>query len=392
MRPLFGREREISVLDKLIDGVSDHGTALLVHGEAGAGKSALLAAASARAKAQGMRVLTAAGVQAETQLPFAGLRQLLRPILHEANALPPPQRDALQAAFGMTDDPAPALFLIALATLELLAGAAEHAPVLVIAEDAQWLDGSTCDALAFVARRVESEPIVLLLVLSEGTESALAEAGIPDLHVEQLDDAAAGDLLHAHAPDLAPTVRERLLEEAAGNPLALLELPAALKAEQLGGAAPLARRAVSGHPTRAISSRHRNCRSPRWPPRGSPTARSGSDCISRIAPSDPISIACSRSWGSRRAPSCMRRSPVSACRRREPTNGVYVSNWLRSFSLSTRRSRQICSHLTEAKPPLFPVHFHRVQIIVVGSLAAPIGRVRGEGESCGAHPCRYREL
>jgi AAA ATPase domain len=376
MQSLFGREREIGVLAELIDGVHDHGAALPLHGEAGAGKSALLDAASDRAKAQGILVLTAIGVQAETQLPFAGLHQLLRPILNEVNALPTPQRNALQAAFGMTNAPAP-----------------ERAPVLVIVEDAQWLDGSTADALAFVARRVESDPLVLLIAIRDEVESALAEAGPQDLRVEHLDDAAAGALLDAHTPDLAPTVRERLLEDAAGNPLALIELPTALKAGQLGGAAPLARRAVPGHPRRAISSRHRNCRSPRWPPRGSPTARSGSACISRIAPSDPISIACFRSWGSRRARSCTRRSPVSACRhRRLKKRAAFPVHCFRSLFSSTATHWESCSHLTEAKPPPSPVHFPQVQVVVVGPLAAPIGRVRGEGVSCGAHPCRYREL
>ncbi len=247
MHSLFGRDREIRVLDDLIDGVNERGAALVVRGEAGIGKSALLASASARAKARGMLVLTATGVEAETHLPFAGLHQLLRPLLGEVGELPASQRDTLLAAFGMTVAQAhapaqgqgPELFLIALATLELLAGAAERAPVLVIAEDAQWLDGATSDVLAFVARRAESDPLVLLMAIRDGTESALAAVGLPELRVEQLDKVAAGALLDAHAPGLTAPVRERLLEDAAGNPLALLELPTALKAEQLGGSMPL---------------------------------------------------------------------------------------------------------------------------------------------------------
>jgi DNA-binding CsgD family transcriptional regulator len=185
----------------------------------------------------------------ESHLPFAGLHQLLHPILDHTNALPTPQRDALYAAFGMSDlsdapdgsrdASTPNIFLIALATLELLSSAAERAPLLVIAEDAQWLDGSTVDVLAFVARRLESDPIVLLLAIRDGGESALAATDLPQLPVERLDGAAAGALLDAQAAVLAPEVRERLLEEAAGNPLALLELPAALQAEQLGGNIPL---------------------------------------------------------------------------------------------------------------------------------------------------------
>jgi DNA-binding CsgD family transcriptional regulator len=245
MQPLLGRAHEIRALDGLLDGVTERGAALVVRGEAGVGKSALLAAASARAKARGMLVLTATGAEAEIRLPFAGLHQLLRPLLGEVSELPDTQRDALLAAFGMTLAPThapgsgPELFLIALATLELLAGAAERAPVLVVAEDAQWLDGATGDVLAFVARRVASDPLILLLAIRAGTESVLAAGGLPELHVDRLDDEAAGALLDAHTPGLTASVRERLLEDAAGNPLALLELPAALKAEHLAGSIPL---------------------------------------------------------------------------------------------------------------------------------------------------------
>jgi hypothetical protein len=243
MEALIGREREIVALTDLFDGVNNHDAALLVRGAAGVGKSALLTWSSAQARLQGMRVLTASGVQMESQLPFAGLHQLLHPLLNHADELPTPQREALHAAFGKStsaaDGPAPNLFLIALATLELLADAAEQVPLLVVVEDAQWLDGSTTDTLAFVARRLEVEPIILLIAVREATECALAEAGLAELHVDALNEVAASALLETRMSALAPFVRERLLEEAAGNPLALLELPAALKATQLGGTEPL---------------------------------------------------------------------------------------------------------------------------------------------------------
>lgn len=182
-----------------------------------------------------MQVLSCTGVQCEAHLPFAGLHQLVRPILDGADGLPAPQRAALLAAFGMAEVAAPEFFLIALAVLDLLADAAARVPLLV-AEDVQWLDHSTCDVLAFVARRLGSEPIVLLLAVRDGYEGPLnEEAGLPDLRLEGLDDASAGALLDAHAPELARAVRERLLEEAAGNPLALVELPAALGSEELAG-------------------------------------------------------------------------------------------------------------------------------------------------------------
>ncbi len=234
---LVGREREVGVLDELVGRVGERGGALVVRGEAGIGKSALLAAATTRARDRGMPVLTATGVQSEAHLPFAGLHQLLRPILAATDDLPARQRIALLAAFGMADAAAPDLFLIALAALELLADTAAGAPLLLSVEDAQWLDRPTGDVLAFVARRLESEPIVLLASIREGYESPLVEAGLAELRLEGLDQAAAGELLDAHAPRLGRGVRERLLDEAAGNPLALTELPAALGADQLGGGA-----------------------------------------------------------------------------------------------------------------------------------------------------------
>jgi DNA-binding CsgD family transcriptional regulator len=232
---LVGRERELGVLNALVDGVGDRGGALVVCGEPGIGKSALLAMANRRATDRGMLALTAAGVQSKTHLPFAGLHQLLRPILTGAEGLPERQRVALLAAFGMTDVVAPDLFLIALAALELLADTAARSPLLLIVEDAQWLDRPSGDVLAFVARRLESEPIVLLAAVREGHASALGKAGLPELRLEGLEEPAAAALLAANAPALAPGVRERLLAEAADNPLALLELPGALGSDQLCG-------------------------------------------------------------------------------------------------------------------------------------------------------------
>jgi DNA-binding CsgD family transcriptional regulator len=178
-------------------------------------------------------------VQSEAHLPFAGLHQLLRPVLAGADELPARQRAALLSAFGMAGQDATELFLIALAALDLLADVAVRSPLLLIAEDGQWLDRPTCDVLAFVARRLEAEPIVLLAAAREGHDSLFMQAGLPELRVRGLDDAAAGVLLDAHALNLAGSVRKRLLAEAGGNPLALIELPAALGSGQLGGSSPL---------------------------------------------------------------------------------------------------------------------------------------------------------
>ena len=225
---LVGRDQETQLIADLLSGLHERGASLMVRGEAGIGKSALLHAACQIATDAGLQVLTAIGVQSETNLPFAGLQQLLRPALSQLGELPQLQRDAMSAAFGISDVAVPDPFLTALATLELLSATARQAPVVVIVEDAQWLDRPTIDALAFVARRVESDPIVMLASLREGYESSLLEAGLPELHLKGLTEPAAVELLNTHFPDVAPVVRRRLLDEAQGNPLALLELPVAL--------------------------------------------------------------------------------------------------------------------------------------------------------------------
>jgi len=231
---LFGRERELAVLAELTGRPGGGaGGALVVRGEAGIGKSALLAAVTAGAAGQGMRVLSAAGVQSEAQIPFAGLHQLLRPVLHLAEALPPRQRAALLAAFGMAEETAPELFLIGLAALEVIGDTAGTSPVLLVVEDAQWLDGPSCAVLAFVARRLAADPAVMLVAVRDGQQSPFDDAGLAELRLAGLDDDAAGALLDAHAPGLEPVPRERILAEAAGNPLALVELPAALRSPRL---------------------------------------------------------------------------------------------------------------------------------------------------------------
>jgi hypothetical protein len=225
--PVIGREEETGVLHDLVDGVAERGGVLVVRGDAGIGKSTLLAAAARRALHRGMVCLTASGVQSEAHLPFAGLHQLLHTFLGRRNELPPRQRAALEAAFGMTDAAPPDLLLIALATLDLLSDAAARTPLLLIAEDAQWLDRPTTAVLAFLARRLEVDPIVLLIALHDGTDDPFEAATLPVLRVEPLDEEAAAALLDRNIQDLTPAVRARLLREAAGNPLALVELPVA---------------------------------------------------------------------------------------------------------------------------------------------------------------------
>jgi DNA-binding CsgD family transcriptional regulator len=232
--PLVGRREELRVLEELLESGRDHGGGVLVRGEAGIGKTELLAAANATARGRGYQVLSTVGLESESHLPFAGLHRLLRPLLDTASRLPGPQRSALLAAFGMAEPAAPGPFLIGLATLNLLSHAATAAPLLILVDDAQWLDAATCQVLAFVARRLESDPVVMVAVERHGQATALGDAGLAELEVGALADADAAALLDARAPILAPAERARMLATAAGNPLALVELPVARHGAKLG--------------------------------------------------------------------------------------------------------------------------------------------------------------
>src|SRR5215469_9429161 len=230
---LLGRESELDVLNQLLDGVYRGGGSLEVTGGPGVGKSALLGEAAARAADHGMLVLRVTGVQSEAWLAFAGLHYLLRPILGHLDQLAAPQRHAIQTAFGLSDGPAPDMFLTALAVLDLLAESAAQAPVLAVADDVQWRDRPTRDVLAFVARGLEFEPVLLVTAVRDGDESP-PESELPALRLEALPEPAAAALLEARAPGLPEDVRARLLDEAAGNPLALVELPIAYGAPGKG--------------------------------------------------------------------------------------------------------------------------------------------------------------
>jgi DNA-binding CsgD family transcriptional regulator len=241
--PLVGREEEQRLLEALLDTVTDRGQALVLRGEAGIGKSRLLAEAARMAHDRGMIVLTTTGVQSEAHLPFAGLHQLLRSVRGRARDLPSVQRTALDAAFGATDVAAPEHFRIAMAALDLLSEVAAEAPLLLVADDTQWLDRPTAEALAFIARRIESDPILLLAAARTGYASVLGVSGVPEHDLAAFNDTAAAVLLDAATPGLPTAKRTRVLREAAGNPLALIELPAAVKDDAWTlGAVPLTAR------------------------------------------------------------------------------------------------------------------------------------------------------
>jgi len=226
---LVGRDSELAVLAGMIDQIGDRGGSILVLGDAGVGKSSLLAATADHGRAAGLQVLEATGVESEAQLPFAGLHQLLRPVLGSLTELPAVQRHAIEAALGAESAAPPERFMIALAALNLLADAAASTPVLVLVDDVQWLDRPTQEVLAFVARRISADPIVLAAAARSADDVPLAAAGLAELHIGELDEDSARSLLAAHAGDLDGADRERILTEAEGNPLALIELPAALR-------------------------------------------------------------------------------------------------------------------------------------------------------------------
>ncbi|MEJ1961465.1 MAG: ATP-binding protein [Gammaproteobacteria bacterium] len=197
-RRLYGREADVALVNGLIDRVRDCGGALMIGGEPGLGKSALLEAGRDHAARCGMRVLYLCGVTSETHLPFGVLQQAIGPILKGAGTLPGRQRAALQAAFGLSDEAvAPDLFLVALATLTLLTAIAASKPILLVADDVQWLDQSSRDVLAFIARRLSSDPIVLLMATRNTAEDALAFPNVPRHQLSKLDASASECLLAA---------------------------------------------------------------------------------------------------------------------------------------------------------------------------------------------------
>jgi hypothetical protein len=229
---LLGRERECAAVDGLLeDARAGTGGALVVRGEAGIGKSVLLG--YARRCAAQMMVLSAGGVQAESELAFAGLHELLRPVLRYLGELPDIQSRALAGALGLAPSPGADRLLISAAVLGLLAAAAEDRPVLCVVDDAQWVDRPSADALVFTARRLRAEPIAILFGAREGQVSRFEAAGLSEFVLTGLSRQSAAAVLATSVRKVVPSVRDRLLAEAGGNPLALLELPQGLSAEQL---------------------------------------------------------------------------------------------------------------------------------------------------------------
>lgn len=236
---LHGRDAERALVAELLDSARDsQSSVLVVRGDPGVGKTALLE--DARGQATDMHVLTARGVESESELPFAAAHQLLGPILERIREIPAPQASALGAALGLNEGHASERFLVFAGCLSLLAAAAEERPVLCIVDDAQWLDAASADAMQFVARRLSAEGIAVLVGAREAEHGYFEARGLPSLTLGGLDGEAAAALLEQGAGlSPAPAVRERLIEQTGGNALALLELPSGLTEAQMTGGEPL---------------------------------------------------------------------------------------------------------------------------------------------------------
>jgi DNA-binding CsgD family transcriptional regulator len=229
---LMDRISERRVLDQLVSAVRvGESRVLMLRGEPGVGKTALLAYLNRRVA--GCQVARAAGVQSEMELAFAGLHQLLAPMLDQLESLPTPQRDALRTAFGISAGPVPDRFLVGVAVLGLLSEVAGNQPLVCLVDDTQWLDRASAQILGFVARRLAADPVALVFAVRDPGEEL---AGLPEMSVEGLLEKEAQALLKSVVPGtLDARVRDQIVAETRGNPLALLELTRGLSAEQLAG-------------------------------------------------------------------------------------------------------------------------------------------------------------
>ena len=254
---LVGRPAEREVLGGLLARAAEgYSGALVLRGEPGVGKTALLDETVAAAVATGMQTARLTGVEPETQLGYAGLHRFLLPFADQLERLPAPQREALRSTFGLVAGPSADRFLVALAVLTLLADVASQVPLVCVVDDAQWLDPESLVALGFVARRLYAERVVLLFAVREPDGQLSALAGLPELAVGGLEGPAAMDLLLSLAPGrLSPSVGARIVAGTGGNPLALAELARELSPAQLAGAEALPEPLPAGGSLEKVFSR-----------------------------------------------------------------------------------------------------------------------------------------
>jgi DNA-binding CsgD family transcriptional regulator len=234
---LLGRHGERHRVEQLLgEAKAGHSGTLVVRGEAGIGKTALLENVGTRADELGFRTERSTGAEAETQFAYAGLHQVCAPLLDHMPALPEPQQLALRVALGRDAGSTPDRFLVGLAALGLLSEAAEKNGLLCLVDDAQWLDQASTEVLAFVARRIAAERLAMVFGVRDDGSGRTVLAGLPELRLSGLDDADARVLLDSVVPaPLDDAVRDRIIAEARGNPLALLELPSPTSPTRLAG-------------------------------------------------------------------------------------------------------------------------------------------------------------
>ncbi|GHA65834.1 MULTISPECIES: ATP-binding protein [Streptomyces] len=228
---LIGRDKDLEFIRSHFSG-SVHGAALLLSGEAGIGKTALLDAVAAQARSEGTRVLRSSGVQFEADVSYAGLNQLLVPLFESFDLLDPSHRDALKVAVGIGSGPPPNRLLTSTAALLLLRRIAQDTPLLIVVDDLPWLDRPTTSVLGFVARRLVGSRIGFLAASRVTSDSFFESSGLLEHRLQSLDEASSAELLAEAHPDLSHAIRRRIAAEAHGNPLALVELPTALDREQ----------------------------------------------------------------------------------------------------------------------------------------------------------------
>lgn len=231
---LHGRAEELATLTNVVESArGGRAAAIVVRGEAGVGKSALVDELTAQS--EDVQVLRTRGVESEVDFAFGGLYELLRPAMPRIHRLPPGQASAMRTAFGLEAGAVTEPLLVSVGTLSLIAELAEETPVLCVVDDAHWLDPVSGTAFAFVARRLTAERVAMVFTVRDGEADRIDTAGINELQLNQLDETASRDLLVSRFPEIASAVAERLIENTLGNPLALVEMAGSLSEQQLQG-------------------------------------------------------------------------------------------------------------------------------------------------------------
>jgi DNA-binding CsgD family transcriptional regulator len=231
---LIGRDNEVRQIENFVTKATTCGGSLVLSGDPGVGKTALIEVGIQAASEIGADVLRVVGTEFESNISYSGLHQLLSPLSDELRSLSSSHRNALAVVFGLNDEPPPQPLVLVSAVLALIAAAASKTPILVVVDDLHWLDRASASVLTLMSRRLAGTRIAFLAAFRAGWQTHFDESGLPQLSVRGLTDGAATRLVTAAFPALSPAVRRRIVREAVGNPLALLEFPLALSEPHLG--------------------------------------------------------------------------------------------------------------------------------------------------------------